>query len=327
MSEFNLNFHYAHGEPIRSAGFRSRPSDFQVEEIGITPEGEGEHLYLYIEKEGQNTHWLAEQLADFLGVKKMDVSYSGKKDRHAITWQWFSAYLPGGDISFDEDAFIAQIQAPVKIHKVTRGQKKLRLGSHSHNRFKILLRDLELDELLETRLNAIKHLGVPNYFGEQRFGREGNNLRLAENWASGREEVRNRNLRGMVLSAARSWLFNLVLQRRVEADNWQQAISGDTEEQASGPLWGRGRSLVDGETLELEQTVLQDYAHWCDFLEHRGLQQERRPLRIDLNDLCWEQRDENIELAFSLASGQFATSVLREITELKSQHLQQKTDN
>jgi tRNA pseudouridine13 synthase len=314
--EFNLNFCRAHGAPIREAGFRYEPADFEVEELGIEPEGDGEHLYLLIEKVGQNTHWLAEQLATFLGVKTMDVAYSGKKDRHAVTRQWFSVYLPGGDLEFDQAGFLTQVREGVRVLRLARGRKKLRAGNHTGNYFKILLRDLALDLSLEQRLQDIKQKGVPNYFGEQRFGRDGNNLRLADNWVRGLEQIRNRNLRGIVLSATRSWLFNLVLQQRVSDQTWQRHLEGESEPEASGPMWGRGRSLVSGDILSLENNVLEPYAHWCDFLEHRGLSQERRPLKISLQDFVWRQVDSGLELQFKLATGQFATSVLREITQL-----------
>lgn len=322
-SSLDLNFAYAHGAPVSQAKFRSEVRDFIVtEDLGFEPSGEGEHLYLLIKKRGENTAWVADKLALFLKLKAVDIGYCGKKDRHAETTQWFSAYLPGGNSDFDATAFTEQFELDLEVLKVTRHPQKLRRGGHQSNAFIIKLRDVtDLTDVCE-RLEKVKITAVPNYFGEQRFGREGNNLVLAQAWLEKGELIRNRNKRGMIMSAARSLLFNRVLSQRVETGTWRLLLDGDVADEnqlPTGPLWGRGRSRAQSEALAIENTSLQPYAAWCESLEHVGLNQERRPLVLGLGELTFAVDGSDVELSFTLAPGEFATSVLREICVLDNQ--------
>lgn len=316
---FSLDFPYAYGKPVDTARFRSENEDFIVDEhLDVAFSQEGEHLYLQIKKNGENTHWVAEQLANYFKVKANDVGYSGKKDRHAVTSQWFSVYLPGIREIPSLTDIEAQVDAEVTLLDAAIHRQKLRLGTHQSNAFKICLRDIAYSDDVEERLRVVSEGGVPNYFGEQRFGRDMNNLQLAEEWFSGQTEVRNRNKRGMVLSASRSYLFNLVVARRVSLGSWNQLIDGDVAENGypSSPMWGRGRSETSGAALQIEAEVLEPYAQWRDVLEHKGLKQERRSIVTMPEGLTWQFSDNNLMLEFSLPSGQFATSVLREIAIL-----------
>lgn len=312
MSEFSLDFAWAGGEPEAQATFRLEPEDFRVdEELGFSPAGEGEHVYLQLRKRNQNTQWLARQIADFCGVRPLDVGYSGLKDRHAVTSQWFSVYLPKAS---EPDWSAFQLEE-VQLLARSRHSRKLKPGSHRANRFQIRLRDVEQSDGLDTRLEASGQ-GVPNYFGEQRFGIDAGNLRRAEDLLVQRRPIRNRKQRGLMISAARSWLFNQVLSRRVADDNWRQTLPGDCGEEPSGPLWGRGRPLVSGETAALESEILGPWRAWCEGLEHVGLQQERRPLICRPLDFSGQWEDRDLLLSFGLAPGQYATSVLRQIARL-----------
>ncbi len=325
---FSLDFNYALGQPQTVAIFRQQPEDFIVNEIlGFEPSGEGEHIVLCLTKTSQNTHWVAQQLANFAQVKAMDVGYCGRKDRHAVTTQWFSLYRPNQQpLNWD------QLSIPgVQVTRVDRHQRKLRPGDHCSNQFTITLKQLEQSDELITRLEAIKQ-GVPNYFGEQRFGWDAGNLRDGDAWAKKTLRINNKKQRGLIISALRAYLFNGVLSDRIHQKNWQQLLDGDPGENQSpsGPLWGRGRSLASGDTLEQEQGFLGQYAQWCEALEFSGLSQERRPLVCVPEDLAYQfvaprQSGElsQLQVSFRLASGQFATSVLRELTHLdnKSQEL------
>jgi tRNA pseudouridine13 synthase len=314
QSQFNLEFAYALGKPKGGAKFRVRPEDFIVEEdLGFIPDGEGEHVLVHLSKTGQNTHWVAQQLAAFAGINDIDIGYCGRKDRHAQCSQWFSLYLPGNKIIQWEKLAIPA----VVVHSHTRHSHKLRPGQHRANQFRIVLRDL--DDLEEVKCRVAKiAAGVPNYFGEQRFGRDGNNLIDAEGWASRALTIRNKKQRGLIISATRSYLFNCVLSRRVAADNWRQCLLGDTDASPTGPLWGRGRSLVNGETANLEAEVLADNKDWCRALEHCGLAQERRPLVCVPKKLAVTFGQDQLQLSFELLTGQFATTVLREIAQLQN---------
>lgn len=309
MTQFSLDFPHAYGPPKARALFRQLPEDFQVDEdLGLELAGGGEHLYLQLRKRGQNTLWVARELARFCGVRDFDVGYSGLKDRQAVTSQWFSVYLPKGLQANLED-FRPE---GVELLQVQWHSHKLKAGMHRSNRFVIRLR--ELSAPVDRRLEKVAQ-GVPNYFGEQRFGIDGGNLERAQALLVEGRRIRNRKERGLILSAARSWLFNQVLAQRVQEASWSTPLDGESE--PSGPLWGRGRPLSSGETLALETAVLARWQDWCHALEHQGLQQERRPLRCLPGNFSGHQEGQDLVLSFSLPPGQYATAVLRELVELQ----------
>lgn len=325
MTLFSLAFPYAYGEPEASAIFREQPEDFRVDEdLGFEPCGAGEHVYLQVAKRGENTAWVAGKIAELAGVNPNDVGYAGRKDRHAVTTQWFSVYLP----KQTEPDWSHLNSETVQVLRISRHQQKLRRGDHRQNYFIIRLRDLKTADrvALEQKITRVLAVGVPNYFGEQRFGLNGNNLHEAEALLVDGKRYKDKQKRGLILSAARSYLFNQILAARVEAENWQQSVTGECEASPSGPLWGRGRSLVSGELLAFEENVLADWHDWCNGLEHAGLSQERRPLCLRLSNTGWRWIDDDLELSFSLASGEFATAVLREIAQLTNSSTERMAD-
>jgi tRNA pseudouridine13 synthase len=303
---YSLAFPCAHGEPAGEAVFRAESADFQVqEELGFAPEGNGEHVYLQIRKTDQNTRWVAGLLADAFQVEPAVVGYSGLKDRRAITTQWFSVALPG-------QAGLPAVPSleGCEILDIGRHPRKLRPGSHRCNRFLIRLRQFQGDdEALAARLDGVARLGVPNYFGEQRFGIDGGNLVEVSRILAMRSPRFKGRRGGLYLSAARSWLFNQVLAARVLDGSWQ-------EENADGPLWGRGRTQAAGLVAEREAAVLAPWQAWCDALEHSGLRQERRPLRLLPGDFVWRREAADLVLQFSLPPGCYATALLRELAML-----------
>ncbi|WP_019604695.1 tRNA pseudouridine(13) synthase TruD [Teredinibacter turnerae] len=316
---FDLNFPFAYGGPCTQADFRTHPDDFIVDEIlSEPPSGEGEHLCLQLTKRGENTGWLAEQLAKAFGVRPVDIGYHGLKDRHACTTQWFSVHLPKPD---PEQAQILanlpeRLEAQVVLREVRRHNKKLRRGGHLANRFTITLRNLRSDDGVDARLKRIAAEGVPNYFGEQRFGNHGSNLMWADRWLSGGEAIRNRGKRIMAQSAARSWLFNQVLAARVRDDSWRHATFDESH--PSGPLWGRGRPVATEPQREYEQVVIAPWSAWLDPLEHVGLNQERRALVLQPQDCHWQLDAERLVISFMLPPGGYATAVLRELCTLNN---------
>ncbi len=318
LPNFSLDFPYAYGQPDATADFRVEPSDFQVyEQLGFEPCGEGEHVYLQVEKIGENTAWVAEKIAELAQVLVIDVGYCGRKDRHAITTQWFSIYLPKVDIEPD---WMALNSDSIVVLQVTRHLRKLRRGDHELNKFVIRLRNLGVvaEKAFEQKINQIFAQGVPNYFGEQRFGRNANNLPEAHALLVDGRRVRDKQKRGLFLSAARSYLFNQVLAARVAMGNWQTLLEGEPESVPTAPLWGRGRSAASGEAFAAENLVVAQWAQWCDGLEHAGLKQERRALSLKPSAATWRWLDVEIELTFSLASGEFATTILRELVVLQT---------
>ncbi len=321
--DFSLDFPFAYGKPEASAEFRVEPEDFQVDEhLGFEPSGEGEHVYLHIWKRGENTAWVAEKIAELAKINLMDVGFCGRKDRHAVTTQWFSVYLPKKESTPDWSALQSE---SIKIIAIHRHSHKLRRGDHETNSFVIRLRNLVVadKQRLEQKIQNVLTSGVPNYFGEQRFGREGNNLREAQSMLVDGKRIRDKQKRGLMLSAARSYLFNLVLAERVKQENWLDKIEGEAGVSPSGPLWGRGRSSAQGAALELENGALSNWSAWCDGLEHVGLAQERRALALVPSCTRWHWLEEDLVVGFTLGSGEFATTILRELAVL---HTPIKTD-
>ncbi|UXH77804.1 tRNA pseudouridine(13) synthase TruD [Roseateles amylovorans] len=298
-----------------SATLKSLNEDFIVTELPLQlPSGAGEHLWLDIEKNGANTAFVAQQLAEAAGVNEWDVGYAGLKDRYAITRQWFSLYLPKG-----ETPDLTLLQHPeFKVLSQSRHMKKLRPGDLQGNRFRIVLREVTGDRhAIEANLKAVASHGVPNYFGAQRFGHDGGNVEQGRAMLAREIRVRNPKKKGIYLSAVRSFVFNEVLGLRIQQGLWGKTLPGDVMDEAgqpTGPLWGRGRVSTTDQAQALENGVAERHATLCDGMEHAGLDQERRALVASPGDMTWEwlQADELV-LTFSLPAGNYATSVLNEI--------------
>ena len=327
---------YAYGTPPLAAQLRSSPEDFLVEEIlGYEADGEGEHALLWVEKRGANTDWVARELARFAGVPPLAVGYAGLKDRHAVTRQAFTVQLAGKP---DPD-WHAFPHAEVKVLAAARHKRKLKRGALRGNRFVLVLRQVEGDRArAEEVLGRIAVRGVPNYFGEQRFGRGGGNVEQARAMFAGRRVDRDK--RSFLLSAARSHLFNEVLAARVERDAWDSPLDGEIWSLAgtrswfgpepfdaaladrlargdihpSGPLWGQGETLARGEAAELETAIALANADLVEGLAAARMDQERRPLRLMPQQLRWRWLESDaLELAFELPAGAYATVVVREL--------------
>lgn len=339
--DFNLDWPYRFGQPEQSALFKAEPSDFLVvENLGFEPSGDGEHVFVYLRKTGENTAWIAKKLAEYCNIPVSSVSWAGLKDRHAVTEQWFGLHIPG-KITPDLSGFNSD---SVSILRTTRHHKKLRPGVLVGNSFCIRLRELQKNLAIDHRLQQISELGVPNYFGHQRFGRGGYNLEAAAQMFGGRR-VNDRHKRAMYLSAARSYIFNSLVAARVSADKLFTPISGDYLLAANGdhcvydanstdrsvslrlqygdlvtsaPLWGRGDNKATGKGLAWETEQLQPFSEWLVALEKAGMQFERRSAVLKPQNLCWRWLDESaLEIRFSLSSGCYATSLLRELVIIR----------
>ena len=325
----------AYGAAVLSARMRSVPEDFRVAEIdAFEPTGSGEHLLLTVEKRGMNTAFAATRIAQWAGVADMAIGYAGLKDRHAITRQRFSVHLPK---RMAPD--IATLESPeLRVLASAWHSRKLPRGALAGNRFDLVLRDVQGDRAaIDARLQEIAERGVPNYFGEQRFGRGGDNVAGALAMFAGRRMRREQ--RTMLLSAARSELFNRVLAARVHAGTWDRGLEGEVwmldgsrsvfgPEPASAdldarlaafdihptaPLWGRGTLRSTAAALALETAVVDDGDGPAlrAGLEAAGLKQERRATRLRPDGLHWEWLDgSSLRLGFGLPPGSYATTVL-----------------
>ena len=289
--------------------------DFLVTELPLQPPcGQGEHLWLEVEKNGANTAFVARQLAQAASVPESDVGYAGLKDRYAVTRQWFSLYLPKG-----ETPDLTRLEHPeFKVLSQSRHLKKLRRGDLQGNRFRIVLRDVTGDrQAIEANLETVAVQGVPNYFGPQRFGHDGGNVEKGRAMLAREIRVRNPGMKGLYLSAVRSLLFNEVLARRIRQGLWGKTLAGDVMTDTglpTGPLWGRGRLRTTDQALALESDVAAAHRTVCDGMEYAGLAQERRALVASPADLSWAWLQvDQLELTFSLPAGNYATAVLAEV--------------
>ena len=334
---------YAGTKPTASALFKQSSNDFIVtEDLGFAPSGEGEHHLFYIEKENTNTAFVAEQLAKTFKQPLRNVSYAGRKDKYALTRQWFSIYAPKVK-TFNINDFSL---AGVRITNYTKHHKKIRTGQHNGNHFAITLRNVSDLAQVISALQYIREQGIPNYYGEQRFGvvntatnesLVGGNLALAERMLNG-EDIRNRNKRSMAISALRSWLFNEFISTRIAHNSYDQVLLGDAlnlsnsnsffiaeaplsalqqrysarDIAPTAPLWGEVRSAVTHDALALEDDIFHRYRPVCEFLAGLNMQTARRPIKIWPANLEWAAQGDTLTINFWLPAGCFATSVLRE---------------
>ena len=300
-------FRRLHSEPRIRGRIRTTPDDFRViEHLPFEVAGSGEHVYVEIEKRQANSGWIAHRLAEFAGIGDIDVGFAGRKDRHAVARQWFSLYLPG---AAEPDWSNVSIEG-VQVRSIQRHTTKLRRGDIKCNEFSILVRHGELSEPeqrdLASRLGSVSTEGVPNYFGSQRFGREGQNLLNADRFLRlGEKPPHNK---GMLISAARSWLFNGYLSHYMRA-----SVPLPDEE---GPLIGKSRDPQAGEELfdEVEQA-------WAQGIRRMGTRVDRRSLMVVPQAMSWTIQPKLTSLHFSLPPGSFATSVLRELFLVADQTL------
>lgn len=317
--------------PLR-ARIRSAPEDFLVDEIPATePDGEGEHVWLQIRKTGHNSETVAEWLVRAAGVPRSAVGYAGRKDRDAVTTQWFSVQLPGRA----EPDWSADAPAGVEVLAGRRHSRKLKTGHLAGNRFRLRLREVRGDRAAaEGLLERMRERGLPDYFGEQRFGYA--NLERARAWFGGRSRPGNRNQRSLYLSAARAAIFNAVLRKRVEDGSWDRLLPGDLanldgcgsifpvamvdevlrercdrlDVHPTGPLWGQGDPGTAGAVRELEVAVAEACADLARGLERAEMSHARRPLRMRPRHLEWRwEFDDVLVLEIELGPGEYATGV------------------
>ncbi len=333
---------HAHGAPAAVAEFRAAPEDFQVEEdLGFAPAGAGPHLLLKVRKVDANTAWVARELARHAHCRPHDVGYAGLKDRRAVAVQWFSVPLPRTSVDFS-----ALVSPQFTVLEAHAHNRKLPRGALAGNRFRIRLRPAggsgaQLAAAIAPRLEAIRLRGVPNYFGPQRFGREGSNLRRLEADVAALHPAE----RGFVLSAARSVIFNAVLAERVVAGSWGELQAGDLaaldgrgsffevarvddvlarraaslEIHPTGPMWGQGEPATQAGVAALETAVAARYVRECAACAGAGMRQERRSLRLAVHELELAEEPDALLVSFRLGKGSFATAVLRELLSAAAQ--------
>lgn len=346
----NTDWRYAWSKPQVKGALKTTSQDFYVEEeLGFEPEGKGEHLYLFIEKQGVNTEFLARQIAKHANIAANKVTYSGVKDRHAVTRQWFCLHVLNQQLDGAElmQAIGEELndEESIKLVQMARHPRKLKVGVHKTNRFVLRVRHLSgnIDDLKD-RLALVALEGVPNYFGPQRFGIEGNNLVQGQAWLAKEPSPKKRltKTESFWLSAIRSWFFNQALSDQVASGLWGQVFIDDRV-QLQGtqsafkvdeidahllrrlhqldlhpqlPLVNTG-ALGDTSVLRahsMSQSWQQDEALLAQ-LNRLSLGREQRATRVIPENMVWELLNDQLIVQFSLPKGSFATSVLRELID------------
>ena len=325
--------------PKQTALLKAECADFVVkEQLGYDMSGDGEFVAVKVRKTDCNTLFVGEQLAKFAGISARNMSYAGLKDRKAVTEQWFSLQMPGQPTP-DFSQFSLE---GVEILDVTRHQRKIRIGSLQGNHFEILLRNVEETDELKVRLDFLAKNGFPNYFTEQRFGRDGNNLTQALRWANGEIKVKDRNKRSFYLSAARSEMFNLIVSKRMELNLAQQILVGDVLQLNGSHSWfvvDESEDLAQLQQRLAQQDILltapligEEEKSAVDFeneifAQHQALfalmRQERmkaarRPILMQPQHFQWQFEPNGLRLQFALPAGSYATALIRELVNIEN---------
>ena len=336
-----MKLNYLLGTPQQTGRLKAEFADFIVrEELGYPLAGEGEFVAVKVCKTNANTLFVGEQLAKFVGISARNMSYAGLKDRHAVTEQWFCLHLAGKETP-DFSAFECE---GVEILEVTRHNRKIRTGALEGNHFELLLRDVVETDELKQRLNQLQEIGFPNYFTEQRFGRDGHNLTQAQRWASGEISVKDRKKRSFYLSAARSEVFNLVVSQRIADQQMQTVLLGDYLQLAgsnsffevkaedlmqsqqrldendvllTAPLIGENSLQQNGN--ECEEAIVAQHENLINLMKKERMNAARRAMLCKLQDLRWQFEPEGLRLTFFLNSGSYATGLVRELITLNEE--------
>lgn len=333
------NLHFLLGKPQQAGRLKAEFADFIVkEELGYSLAGEGEFVAVKVRKTNANTLFVGEKLAEFAGISAKNMSYAGLKDRHAITEQWFCLHLAG-----KATPDFSQFQLDdVEILEITRHNRKIRVGSLDGNHFELLLRDVEESDELTLRLERLQAVGFPNYFTEQRFGRDGYNLTQAQRWAAGEIQVNDRKKRSFYLSAARSEIFNLIVSDRIAAGLVGQVLEHDIVQLAGSNSWfvaqaneleELNKRLDSGDILltaaligensleqtasERERAIVAEQTLLLNLMKKARMNAARRAMLCKPENLRWQFEPEGLRLQFFLPAGSYATGLVRELMTIK----------
>ncbi|MSQ95421.1 MAG: tRNA pseudouridine(13) synthase TruD [Gemmataceae bacterium] len=349
---------------------KATPEDFEVEEIpAYEPSGQGDFVYLWIEKRDMGAEYFERQIARRLDIPVGEIGTAGLKDRRAVTRQMVS--VP----AFAEPRLAALDGDGIKVLRVSRHSNKLRSGHLHGNRFRILIRTegqsrdgeapaepepVETFGLMQplarreprppaaaSAFNAIidrlRQHGMPNYYGPQRFGREGETLHMGIALLRGGQGPRSPFLRKLALSAGQSALFNHALAQRFRDGLLRRVLPGDVmckvpfggmfvatdvaEEQrrfdareivTAGPIFGRKMFAASDQAAQREQSALSAFELTMQSFNGFGklLQGTRRHNLIYINDLAADEEPEGLRLTFTLPAGSYATVLLREVMKI-----------
>ncbi|MFW2388807.1 MAG: tRNA pseudouridine(13) synthase TruD [Polyangiales bacterium] len=320
------------------AEFRSTPEDFEVEEVPVyAPSGSGEHIFALIEKRGLTTKDAVRLLCEHVDADPRSAGWAGLKDRHAVTRQWISIW------GASPDALLQAEVEGIRVLEAVPHTQKLRTGHLRANRFRIRLREVDparIDDL-RSLLSDIQERGLPNYYGEQRFGRDGDNARRALTWVVGDARApRSPFHRKLQMSAVQSEIFNRCVAERVQSSTLGKIFPGDlvkkhesgglfvapdvedTQARAdaweispTGPMFGTKMRWPEGEARDREEALLEQSGLTLEALAKwkRLAPGTRRFVRVPVPELDLTVSDSTVELDFTLPAGSYATILVREI--------------
>lgn len=335
---------YPYGSPHQTGVIKSQADDFRVSEnLGFDACGEGEHLFLHIEKTNLTTQDLIEQVAREFSVKARDIGYSGLKDKLAVTKQWLSVHLPGQ---------MNSVKIPSSSHYqlLQHGwhNKKIRSGSHRSNSFEVTVRGVtELSNQTQQQINDIKMTGMANYFGEQRFGAQQDNVERAIHTFTNERRTRklSRTKRGLYISSLRSFLFNQILSQRLEKNHWHQPLQGDVymlsgshslfsgtiddsileryqqqDISSAASLYGEGVSMLSENALAIEEAVYNQYPEVIACLVGQKVKLQMRTTRVTVEgfNVVHDLNSHSLKVTATLPSGCFFTTLLKHFIESSS---------
>ncbi len=315
--------------------------DFEVEEIpAYPPSGAGPHLYLWLEKRDLGAEFLVRQLSQRLGIRPGDIGTAGMKDRRAVTRQWVS-------VPESAEARLPELEGNgIRVLEVSRHNNKLRPGHLRGNRFRVLIRDVGPDAVERAKpiIERIARDGLPNYYGDQRFGRDGDNANLGMKQLRGEQVGRlNPFMRKMSLSAVQSQLFNECLARRLRDELLRTVLLGDVlakwpaggmftstepavdqprlearEIVPAGPMFGKKTFAAADVVAEREAAALAEHGLTTQSFQGFGqlLDGTRRHYFVYVDDLACETEENGLRMTFALPAGSYATVLLAEVMKL-----------
>ncbi len=314
---------------------RARPEDFEVEEVpSYLPSGAGAHAYAFVEKRELTTRDVVDALAGF-GIPRGSIGYAGQKDKYAVARQWMSVPAEHAEAlkSLDDVESVSVLET--SLHR-----NKLGLGHLRGNRFRLRVREPSdgWETAAATALAHLQEVGVPNYFGPQRFGSFNTNIVDGLRLVMGEKMRVDRRMQRFYLSALQSHLFNLLLKMRMERGHFDTVLTGERAQRhdsggmfvvddgegesarsrrleisAALPLFGRKVRVSEGEAGVMERAVLSELG--LEYEQLRGIPGARRISRIRLDDAVLTSEEDGYVLEFTLPKGAYATSVMREFVK------------
>ncbi|MFT3692425.1 MAG: tRNA pseudouridine(13) synthase TruD [Kofleriaceae bacterium] len=319
---------------------RAQPEDFVVDEVPAYPAaGEGDHVFVRFEKRGLTTQVAVERFAKALAVKPRDIGVAGMKDRHAVTRQWISIPPPIAP---------EQVQAlaldDIAILEVVRHRHKLRTGHVKANQFVLRVRECGDDAVAKATAildRLVQPPGTPNWYGEQRFGRDGDNAERGRAIVNGEGFPRDRKLARFLISSLQSDLFNRWLTARMADNLYTTVLAGDVLHKVGGGMFTSEDAATDTARLVAGEVILTGPMFGTDMrspaegspsadreqqiLDAAGLSREsfatvraiaegtRRDATIFVATPAVTAIEGGIEVTFTLPGGAYATAVMREV--------------